>query len=140
MATTFHRLNEDWNAEPNAPAEVLTVEGSNLVVEFFVNPYAYSGFTEEDRARITFEDVTKYRHGPTNDEGWYRDQCRFSKLAPAWGEFYEIRGELFDERVAGWRVLTARDSSPRRRFLFYFRDRTLECDAREWKLEFIKAE
>jgi hypothetical protein len=35
-----------------------------------------------------------YRLGGTNDEGWYVGQCRFSKVAPAWGEFYEVDGDL----------------------------------------------
>ena len=37
--------------------------------------------------------------GPTGDEGWFRGQCRFSKLAPAWGEFYEIQGDLLLDKL-----------------------------------------
>jgi hypothetical protein len=29
--------------------------------------------------------------GRTNDEGWYLGQCRFSKVAPTWGEFYHVQ-------------------------------------------------
>lgn len=99
----------------------------------------FSGFDEDDRGRLTFTGVAKYRLGPTNDEGWYPGQCRFSGIAPVWGEFYEVGGELFDDDVAGWKVLTppTGNEESRKRYLFYLRGATFECDAFSWRFEVI---
>ena len=35
---TFERLNEDWNAEPNAPHEEVTASGTTVRLTFFLNP------------------------------------------------------------------------------------------------------
>lgn len=35
---TFLHLNPDWNAEPNAPALKVAVEGSTVMLSFFLNP------------------------------------------------------------------------------------------------------
>lgn len=43
---------------------------------------------------IRFKNCARYRFGPENDEGWYLGQCRFSGIAPDWGEFYKVNGDL----------------------------------------------
>ncbi len=134
MATTFIKLSEDWNAEPNAPSPEVRVENGDVILAVLANPWAFSGFAEEDRIELRFTNAARYRLGATNDEGWYRGQCRFSGVAPAWGEFYEITGDLrLDRAPAGWRELrpvVAQD----RHFLFYLRDETFECSARAWSM------
>jgi hypothetical protein len=65
-----------------------------------------------------------------NDEGWYLGQCRFSKIAPAWGEFYEVDGDLKLESVPNdWIVVGPESRTTAKHFLFYLRDQTFECDA-----------
>ena len=62
-------------------------------------------------------------------------QCRFSKVAPAWGEFYEVFGDLRLERCpSDWHEV-GRPQPSGRHFLFYLRDSTFECDADDWSLE-----
>ncbi len=132
MATSFVQLNADWNAEPNAPDPRITVEGSIVTLSFLVNPFQFD-FEEETRAQLSFEGCWRYRLGPTNDEGWWRGQCRFSKLAPEWGEFYEVTGDLLADRISKWALIgPSRDGS--KHFLFYLRDQTFECDASSWTL------
>lgn len=139
MPTSFRKLNDGWNAEPNAPAETVAVDGDMVHLEFDMNPFQFKSFAPGDRGRLTFFGCSRYRLGSTNDEGWYRGQCRFSSMAPAWGEFYEIAGDLFDERVRGWTVLqSAPESQHDRRFLFYLRDKTFECDAQNWRFEVLR--
>jgi hypothetical protein len=131
---TFKRLNEGWNAEPNAPDPHVTVSGSMVRLTFFLNPWAYKA-GEDEKGRLTFEHCSIWRLGSTNDEGWYSGQCRYSKVAPSWGEFYELLGE--DELrldATGWREL-AQLTPEQRHFLFYLRDQTFECFASEWKFE-----
>jgi len=134
----FVKLNEDWNAEPNAPDPKVRVEGSTVTLEVLANPFQFPRFGEGDIVRISFPGCCRYRLGPTNDEGWYAGQCRFSSVAPAWGKFYEIKGDArLDRSPKDWHVLTeAVDSS--RHFLFYLRDETFECEAREVAVEFLQ--
>jgi hypothetical protein len=138
--TTFQQLNAGWNAEPNAPAPKVLVEGGDVVLSFFLNPFQFPQFQDGDQGRLRFVSCRCYRLGPTNDEGWYRGQCRFSKAAPRWGEFYEVRGDLrLNECPDDWvELCPPQDGS--RHFLFYFRDETFECDAANWEFGVFRAE
>jgi hypothetical protein len=138
--TTFRQLNEGWNAEPNAPHPRVSVEGQDLVVSFRIDLYQFPQFSSEEFGHLQFKSCQRYRLGPTNDEGWYRGQCRFSKVAPRWGEFYEVGGDLrLSECPDDWVAVGQRHGSSRH-FLFYFPDETFECDASDWAFELIKAE
>ncbi|BDG03536.1 hypothetical protein [Anaeromyxobacter oryzae] len=137
MATSFQKLNDGWNADPNAPAESVHVRGDTVFLEFYLNAFVFKAFAEGDRARLTFTRCSRYRLGSTNDEGWYRGQCRVSKLAPAWGELYEVTGDLLDQQVSDWVAVPPAAPGERRRFLFYLRDSTFEVDAQDWKFEVL---
>jgi hypothetical protein len=94
----------------------------------------YDRFVPDQTGVLTFEDCSRWRLGPTNDEGWWKNQCRYSKIAPEWGEFYKISGDG-DLRIAprDWHVSMKQfDEKSLRHFLFYFRDNTFECLARDW--------
>jgi hypothetical protein len=136
MTTTFTRLNDDWNAEPNSPQSRVSVDGQDVIVTFILNFQRYPQFQEGQLAGLRFSDCSRYRLGPTNDEGWYRGQCRFSGVAPAWGEFYELHGDLRLDRVPGQWIQGPSSVDAARHFLFYFRDGTFECDAVGWRVEF----
>jgi hypothetical protein len=132
--TEFRRLNHGWNAEPNAPDPQVSLNGTDVLLSFFMNSRRFPEFGEDDRGTLGFSGCARYRLGGPNDEGWYRGQCRFSKLAPAWGEFYEIVGDLrLDKGPNDW-VWLASDTEAHRHFLFYLRDETFECDALDWTL------
>jgi hypothetical protein len=134
MPTTFARLNEDWNAEPNAPDVRVAIEAHDVLLSFHMNPHQFPAFQLGDRGTIRFSNCWRFRLGATNDEGWDRGQCRFSRLAPAWGEFYEIGGDLrLGELSQPWTIL-GQVPSQSRHFLFYLRDSTFECDATDWNL------
>jgi hypothetical protein len=131
---TFRRLNEDWNAEPNAPFEEVAVSSTTVRLTFVLNPWAYKA-ERGQKGRLTFEQCAIWRLGSTNDHGWYAGQCRYSKAAPAWGEFYELLGA--DDRQLepdDWHEL-APLTPEQRHFLFYLRDNTFECFAAEWRFE-----
>ena len=134
LRTRFTKLNVDWNAEPNAPYPKVRTAAQTLVLTFLLNPWEFPQFREGDRGELAFSACWRYRLGATNDEGWWRKQCRFSFLAPAWGEFYEVNGDLRLERLPddSWVLLADPPSAETRHFLFYFRDETFECDASSW--------
>ena len=132
MKTEFIHLNKDWNAEPNAPSEKVDVRPGYLELSFYVNPWAYEGYKEEQRAAIRFYGCSRWRLGSVNDEGWYMGQCRFSKLAPKWGELYEVEGDLLlDECPDDWNEIS--QNKEKKHFLFYLRDSTFECDADDYE-------
>jgi hypothetical protein len=87
---SFRKLNAGWNAEPNAPEPFVKVAGEDALLSFVLNSFLYPDFSADEVGVIRFTARSRYRLGKTNDEGWYRGQCRYSKVAPAWGEFYEL--------------------------------------------------
>jgi hypothetical protein len=136
MTPEFLHLNVGWNAEPNAPESHVEVQGSDIILRFYVNPFQFKEFEEDELGFLRFANCAQYRLGPTNDEGWYRGQCRFSQIAPKWGEFYEVLGG--SEGLQGptdWRVLNSRTVGEQHHFLFYFRDGTFECVAERCAIE-----
>ena len=134
MATHSRQLNDGWNAEPNAPDPRISVEGSALVLSVLANPFRFPRFAEGQRIRLRFAHARRFRFGSTNEEGWYRGQCRFSGDAPEWGEFYEVSGDLkLDQCPDDWQALDA-SIWRGRHFLFYLRDGTFECEADDWTL------
>lgn len=126
--TTFTKLNDTWDAEPNAPQPDIMIEGQDLVLTFTLN--------DGRPAELRFPGCWRYRAGSTNDEGWYRKQCRFSLIAPEWGQFYEVSEYLrLDFAPNDWIILDPTFMGESRHFLFYFRDETFECDSQEWRFQ-----
>jgi hypothetical protein len=135
MATHFVQLNHGWNAEPNAPCPETRVAADSVTLDFFANRFQFPTFVHRQRIRVVLHGVWRYGFSSVNDEGWYSGQCRFSGLAPGWGEFYELSGDLkLDQCKVKWRYLSEREPPRLRHFLFYLRDETFECDAASWQL------
>jgi hypothetical protein len=132
---SFRQLNDGWNAEPNAPAPVVERSGPDLLLRFTLNAFKFTQFAEEEVGILRFVDCARHRLGATNDEGWYRGQCRFSRYAPAWGEFYEIGGVVSSLGEPDDWIVSGPDKASCRHFLFYFRDETFECFAVDWLFE-----
>jgi hypothetical protein len=129
----FTRLNDGWNAEPNAPEPRIWVHDTGLILGFLLNPWQFRGFTEEEQGFLGFKQVSKYRLGATNDEGWCLGQCRYSGVAPQWGQFYELTGpDAQRDAPTDWHVVNGGTGS--RHFLFYFRDQTFEVVAEDWNI------
>ena len=136
MTTTFVQLNHGWNAEPNAPGEHVARRGPDLVLSFEINAFLYPQFEEGSRCSITFTNCWRHRLGSTNDEGWFAGKCRFSRIAPTWGEFYEVKGDLLLELAPQEWVATApAPAGASHHYLFYLRDNTFECDAESYRVQ-----
>ena len=69
------------------------------MLTFYLNPWAFPRFKLGDRGELRFAKCWRYSMEGTNDEGWWRGQCRFSRRAPDWGEFYELEGDLRLDRL-----------------------------------------
>ena len=46
MSTTFTKLNEGWNADPNAPEETIAADGQTIVLEFYPNAMIFPALME----------------------------------------------------------------------------------------------
>jgi hypothetical protein len=135
MSTTFKQLNLDWNAEPNAPSPRVSVLDGNVTLAFYMNSFQFPGFKEGDVGYVRFGNCWRYRMGVVTDDVWFRGGCRFSKLAPSWGEFYEVSGDLRLKWCRNdWQQVGTR-SEDQKHFLFYFRSEEFEVDAEWWSLE-----
>jgi len=135
MKPTFLKINDGWNAESNAPCPDVRIDGRDLLLSFQLNHLKFPEFNKGDLGILRFENCQRYRLGSMNDEGWYKGQCRYSKLAPAWGEFYLVTGApKLLEKARDWRAVGA-VHGPVHHFLFYFRDNDLECLAERCTVE-----
>nr|AWM01062.1 hypothetical protein CIT40_14140 [Bradyrhizobium amphicarpaeae] len=113
----------------------MAISGDDVLLRFLLNPFQFKSFAEEDDGVLRFANCNRYRLGATNDEGWYGGQCRYGKLAPCWGEFYEIVGpDPHLMEPIDW-TLVKETSTSSHHFLFYFRDETFECLAADWTFE-----
>lgn len=137
MDTIFEKLNKGWNADPNDPQVRIEKVGPDLRVSFDLNAFEFPEFKEGQRGELLFMHCTRHRMGRVNDEGWFRGHCRFSSLAPSWGEFYEVHGDLLLDQIPNdWQSGVETDMETRH-FLFYFRDAEFECDATDvtWHIQ-----
>jgi hypothetical protein len=135
----FSQLNIDWNAEPNAPFPEVSAAGSTIELRFLLD--SWLGVSDDIKAgRLTFHGCKVWRLGETNEEGWYRGQCRYSKIAPKWGGFFELGGnDILRYQPNDWQAPQATGKGERH-YLFYLRDETFECVANEWFFDRMSAQ
>jgi len=135
MRPRFYRLNQDWNAEPYTPNPEISIDGRDLLLRFTVSAAQYPEFQEGEIGLLRFVNCHCYRLGPPNDNDWYEGNCRFSRLAPEWGEFYLVVGDAaLLKAPQDWQTLTS-PSAVNRHYLFYFRDNTFEIIADACSIE-----
>jgi len=130
----FTRLNKDWNAEPNAPDVRLSVDGTNVRLEFYLNSFMYNNVKQGDKATLTFYNCHKYSLNSMNDEGYYMGQYRYKDSELPWGEFYQLdtdwRGDFPQEQV----ILNPHTTG-KRHYIFFLKDNTFECAADNFSFE-----
>ena len=137
MNIEFEQLNKEWNAEPNAPEVSISVSGNNVEVTFFLNAFQFENFNEQDTAKLVFHDCLQYRYGSPNDEGFYIfNQSRFKKLGIKWGEFYLVHNSDWEDVFPDCVHVSDQQHDGLKHYLFYFRDGTFECIARDYDLFF----
>lgn len=132
------KLNTNFDAEPNAPTPRVWLNGSSVVVRFFLNPFIWKDVEENQEACLVFHNAHLYRLGSTNDEGFYLGQCRFSGTGIEWGNFYELHDSNWRQDFPLDRVTLSPNAcaaSDFKHYLFYFRDETFECIAMGFEFE-----
>jgi hypothetical protein len=133
----YKRLNIGWKAEPNAPDVWVEVKEDELRVEFYLNPFVFDNVEEGDKGELTFKNCFKFSFNSCNEEGYYLGQYRYKNDTLPWGEFYELFHDWESDFHNDFKILNSElDKHTLRHFLFFFRDNTLECIAKDFEFRY----
>lgn len=133
---SFEKINIGWNADPNAPELNVTVNGADVMIEFYLNAFVYKAFSEGNKASITFHNCYLYRCGSPNDEGFFiHNESRYKKYGIDWGEFYLVHKSDWQENFPD-PIQVGVFHDDLQHYLFYFRDETFECIASSYSIKF----
>ena len=134
---TYTQFTIDWNADPNSPDVELVVDGTSVIIDFFVNYFIYDNFNKGDKAKITFFNCHKYSFNSMNDEGYFMGQYRYKYNDLPWGEFYRLDTDWETDFPSKQIILTETvDKKKLNHYIFFFKDNTFECVAENYQLEF----
>jgi hypothetical protein len=61
MRSLFNKLNDGWNAEPNAPMPEVVVIGNDLELRFCLNHFLDKRFSEGQIGLIRFRECSQWR-------------------------------------------------------------------------------
>jgi hypothetical protein len=136
----YKKLNIDWNAEPNAPQVELQTDGDKLRVSFFLNPFIFDNVDGEERGELIFVECLKYSFNSCNDEGYYSGQYRYKNALLPWGEFYELEHDWEKDFHKDLKILNpSLDKGQLRHFIFFLKDNTLECIAKDFEFRYVNS-
>ena len=131
------KLTVDWNADPNAPELNLSVNSSNVVLDFFVNYFKFEQFKENDKARIIFKNCHKYSLSSINDEGYFSGQHRYKYTDLPFGEFYQLDTNWQIDFPGEYSLLSSiGDAGNLHHYIFLFKENVFECVAESYSVEF----
>jgi len=131
----YIQITTEWNADPVSPEIELNVDGTDLIMDIYLNHFVFDNYKEGDKAKIRFKNCAEYSLNTCNDEGYYYGQYRMNPNQLPWGEFYEIKSGL-DRNMPNPRVTITNENLDRKHFVFFFKDETFECLASEYELKF----
>lgn len=132
----YQQLNQNWNADPNAPEPSITVTEQTVQLEFYLNAFQFEQFQEGDKAYLTFRNCHKYSFNALNDEGYYKGQHRYNYQQLPWGEFYELFTDWQTDLPQDSVLIDPDSNSLKLRYFFFFmRDNTFECVAERWDFQ-----
>lgn len=139
---TFQKQNIPYAADPGVARPHVEKVGNDLLLTFTVQDSGVSG-------AILFMEPLMFRVGDPNDEGFYRSgfepgiinesiysKKRFPDLK--FWDFYEVFGVDWKSDLLGTStdVLTQnfKEKEGFHHFVFFMKDGTFECVAREWEI------
>lgn len=128
----YIQITTDWNADPNSPGEELTMNGTDLIIDIYLNYFLFDQYKEGDKVKIRFKKCVEYSLNGCNDEGYFYGQYRTNPDELPWGEFYEIKSGL-DRKMPNPTVIVTNDNLDKKHFIFFLKDSTFECLASEYE-------
>jgi hypothetical protein len=134
----YNKLNKNWNAEPNDPQPIISSTEEGISLTFLLNHFLFEHIDEGEYGRLNFEDVYGYRHGPTNDEGYFNGQFRFKQDQLPWGEYYLLPNSKWQNDFPKDIVLLddTINKNKLKHFIFFMKDSTFECLAIDYTFQF----
>ncbi len=131
----YIQITKDWNADPVSPEIEFKEDGTDLIMDIYLNHFQFDKYQEGDKVKIRFKNCAEYSLNTCNDEGFYDGQYRIKPTKLEWGEFYEIKSGL-DRKLPNPIKKIQNDNSDRKHFIFFFKDETFECLASDYYLDF----
>ena len=129
------KINTNYGSDPNIAEPTLRLDENNLKLVFPLN-YMLFDFKEGQKATIEFKNVTAFRCGTPNDEGfdlndnkvWNREDI--GKID--WHSFYEVTGAP-KEYLDSFYKIDDQDFSDLKHYVFFMKEGTFECLAKSYK-------
>lgn len=131
----YIQLNKNWNANPYAPETIILENGDDLQLEFYLNSFIFEEFNENDKGLLSFKNCSKYNFSSCNDEGYFREQYRFTHKDLPYGEFYELKGSHDFE---GTTLSKDKSSNLKTHYIFILKENILECYAESFSFSILK--
>lgn len=129
----YTKLNNNWNANPNAPETSLIEKSKNIELQFYLNYFIFDSFKEEDKGILIFKNCYKYLFSNCNDEGYFREQYRFTHKEIPYGDFYEIKGNYYFEG----KILCTKKSKDLKHYIFMMKENIIECLAEDFSFNIL---
>ena len=134
----YTKLNLNWNAEPNSPDEILTMEREVVRLEFSLNSFLYENFQERDKGVLEFNNVHKFSLNRMNDEGYFSGKYRYKNSDLPWGEFYVVETDWeIDFPKNNLLILPKGKNKLLKHYIFFLKDSTFECVAENYNFTTI---
>lgn len=64
----FKKLNNDFDADPNAPDPKISLLGNYVVLSFFLNSFLWDNVSEGETGTLTFLNCLQYRLGKPDSD------------------------------------------------------------------------
>ncbi len=126
----FIKLNDGWDAEPNAPGLNIVLNNNDVVIVFLLDD-------EVTKLQIVFSNCFQYRIGKPNMDDFYLRKSKFNQYGIEWGNFYLINNSNWREEFPE-AIKVGGNDRDLKHFIYYFRDETFECIASSYNVEMIK--
>lgn len=140
MIKPYKQLNDNWNADPNAPKPILTINHKTVHLEFYLNAFLYEQYDEGQKAILTFYNVYKISFNFMNDEGYFNGQYRYTNGVLPWGEFYEISTN-WDKDFPDFNIIYLSTHIEKKEeykhYIFFMKDNTFECIAKSHSIKLL---
>jgi hypothetical protein len=125
----FEKLNNRWNAEPNAPNLMINKGEDYVELTFDLNPFIFNNIEEGDKGILEFQNVYEFFSGSINDEGYFNGKHRYTNDQLPWGEFYELLESNWQTEFPkdSTTINSNIDKSELRHFILFLKDQEIEC-------------
>ncbi|MBL7869463.1 MAG: hypothetical protein JNM71_15715 [Flavobacterium lindanitolerans] len=128
----FKKLNNDFDADPNAPDPKISLLGNHVVLSFSLNSFLWDNVSEGETGTLTFLNCLQYRLGKPDSDSYHR--YRYYQSDVEYFDFYLVENSTWikdfpiDKKIHNSSILNE-FRSKLKHFVFFFRDNTFECVA-----------